>query len=421
MTLDIQIRAAADPERYLATDRLVWFQEQLDAPAQRQLCGLGEQLRFAAEIEGTDPATYAGIYGVFPMTLSVPGGPEPRQVSCAGLTWVGVHPDHRRRGVLTTMLRHHFEQVHAEPGTHLSALHASEPSIYDRHGYGLASREVSVTLGRRTTLTAPHLEVAAGRLRTGLATLGDDDLPTRFRDSELRAGAGVVGAIVGDADYFASWCDELPEQLRDKEPGRMLFASHDGVDMGHAVFRRKPKWEHARPSGEIIVRRMAGSPAARLALLRRLVDFDLIGSVRIDGLGVDDELFWWIGGPRGASAVETYDSLWVRLVDVPGALQARRYAAACDVVLEVTDEAAPWNAGNWRIHIDREGVAQVEPGPATADVRLPVQALGAAYLGGTSMVTLLRAGLIRELRPGAVARLSRAMRTDPGPAGAIGF
>ena len=108
----------------MRTDTVVWFQEVLPAPAEAQLLGLPADQRFAAEVDGpTDPSTYPDIYGVYPLELAIPGD---RLIPCAGLTWVGVHPDHRRRGVLGTMLRHHFERVHEEPGTHVSALHASE-------------------------------------------------------------------------------------------------------------------------------------------------------------------------------------------------------------------------------------------------------------------------------------------------------
>jgi GNAT superfamily N-acetyltransferase len=136
----IRVGRATDTDRYLATDQMVWFQGISAAPIDRQLTGLAEEHRFAAEIDGSDATAYPGIYGVFPMTLSVPGPAAGlRQVPCAGLSWVGVHPDHRRRGVLTAMMRHHFEQVHEEDGLHVSALHASEPAIYGRYGYGLAS------------------------------------------------------------------------------------------------------------------------------------------------------------------------------------------------------------------------------------------------------------------------------------------
>jgi GNAT superfamily N-acetyltransferase len=263
----IRVARATDPERYLATDHTVWFSEVPAAPTEEQLIGLPGEQRFAADVDGSDPATYPGIYGVFPLTLSIPG-PDAgvRQVPCAGLTWVGVHPDHRRKGVLGTMLRHHFEQVHEEQGTHVSALHASEPAIYAR------------------------------------------------------------------------LCAQLPEELRDKESWRILFARRDGVDVGFAKFRRTHKWERARPAGELAVWALVGDPAAQLALLRRLVD-------------------------------------------LPEALQDRTWSAPCDLVVEVADPTAPWNDGSWRIRADAAGEATVERTEAESDLRLDGAVLAAARTG----------------------------------------
>jgi GNAT superfamily N-acetyltransferase len=416
----IRVGRATDQERYLATDHAVWFAEVPQASTEEQLIGMAEDQRFAADVEGSDPGTYPGVYGVFPLTLSVPGpDAATREVPCAGLTWVGVHPDHRRKGVLTAMLRHHFEQVHEEDGTHLSALHASEPSIYGRHGYGLASLELEVSLGRGTTLTAPHLEEGAATVTTHLATVSDADVPKRMRECHL--GAAELGSVVGDPGYYARICSQLPEHLRDKEPWRVLFARRDGADVGFAMFRRTHKWEQARPAGELRVWALVGDPAARLALLRRLVDFDLIGTVKVGTVGVEDPLLLWVGGPRGASDVATYDSLWVRLVDLPEALQDRSWSAPCDVVVEVADTAAPWNDGRWRVRADEAGEATVERTTAESDVRLGVAALGAAYLGGGNLVAMLRAGLVAERRKGAVAQLWRAMRTEVAPTAAVGF
>jgi len=416
----IHVGRATDPERYLATDHAVWFTEVPSASTEQQLIGLPEDQRFAADLDGSEPGTYPGIYGVFPLTLSIPGpGAGVRQVPCAGLTWVGVHPDHRRRGVLTAMLRHHFEQVHEESGTHLSALHASEPAIYGRHGYGLASLELEVSLGSGATLTAPHLEEAAAAVTTQLATVSDPDVPKRMRECHM--AFADLGTVVGEGAYYARLCTELPEQLRDKEPWRVLFARRGGEEVGFAVFRRSHKWERARPAGELKVWALVGDPAARLTLLRRLLDFDLIGTVKVGTVGSEDPLLHWVGGPRGTADLATYDSLWVRLVDLPDALQDRAWSTACDVVVEVADKAAPWNDGTWRIRADDAGEVTVEKTAAESDVRLRVEALGAAYLGGGNLVALQRAGLVAERRKGAVAELWRAMRTDAAPSAAVGF
>jgi GNAT superfamily N-acetyltransferase len=416
----IRVGPATDHERYLATDHTVWFGEVPAASAERQLIGLPAHRRFAADIDDADPGSYPGIYGVFPLTLQVPGGDAgPRQVPCSGLTRVGVHPDHRRKGVLTAMLRHHFEQVHEEKGTHLSALHASEPGIYGRHGYGLASLEMQVTLARGTTLTAPALDDAAAAITTHLATASDPDVPKRLRECHL--GCAELGSVVGEVGYYEHVCHQLPEHLRDREPRRVLFARRDGADVGYAMFSRTPKWDRARPTGELSVKALIGSPAAQLALLRRLVDFDLIASVTVDTVGVEDPLLLWAGGPRAAADVATYDSLWVRLVDLPEALQDRTWGAPCDVVVEVVDTSAPWNAGSWRIRADDAGSATVERTTAQSDLHLPVQALGAAFLGGGNLVARQRAGLVTERRHGAAAELWRALRTEVSPTAAVGF
>jgi GNAT superfamily N-acetyltransferase len=415
----IQVGRATDVERYLATDQTVWFAEVSSAPTEVQLTGVPPEQRFAADLADADPATYPGIYGVFPMTLSVPA-PDAgvRQVPCAGLTWVGVHPDHRRRGILTAMLRHHFEQVRADGG-HVSALHASEPAIYGRHGYGLASLELEVRLGRGTPLSAPHLEDAAAAVTTRMVAASEADVPARLRACHL--AHADLGSVVGELGYYHRVCTELPEQLRGKEPWRVLFAQRDGADVGFAAFRRTEKWERARPAGEVDVWTVVGEPAARLALVRRLVDLDLIGTVKVRTVGVDDPLLSWLGGPRAASDVGIFDSLWVRLVDLPGALQARAWSAPCDVVVEVVDPAAPWNDGVWRIAADSTGGAAVERTSAEPDLRLDAAVLGAAYLGGGNLVARHRAGLVAERRPGAVRELWRGLRTDLAPTAAVGF
>jgi GNAT superfamily N-acetyltransferase len=416
----IRVGRASDPERFLATDHMVWFDEVPTAPIEQQLIGLSEGQRFAADVDGSEPGTYPGIYGVFPMTLGIPGrDASVRQVSCAGLTWVGVHPDHRRKGVLTAMLRHHLEQVHEEEGTHVSALHSSEPAIYGRFGYGLASLELEVSLGRGATLSSPHLSDAAAEIITQLVTVSDPAVPKRMRECHLNYLG--LGSVVGNTGYYTRICHQLPEQLRDKEPRRVLFARRDRVDVGFTMFRRTHKWEHARPAGELFVWALVGDPAAQLALLRRLVDFDLMGTVKVGTVGIDDPLLLWAGGPRAASDVATYDSLWVRLVDLPEALQDRAWSAPCDVVVEVTDPVAPWNSGRWRIRADEAGEATVQKATAESDLSLPPEALGAAYLGGGNLVALQRAGLVTERRKGALAELWRAMRTEVAPTAAVGF
>jgi hypothetical protein len=349
------------------------------------------------------------------MVMSLPGGAV---TPVAGLTWVGVHPDSRRRGVLKAMMSHHLAQTREE-GTALSVLHASEPAIYGRFGYGMAALQLQVDLGRGTSFTAPYLEDEAARVATRMVTVNDPGVSDRMRSCALAAAPAAAGTIVGTDDFMSLFGVEPPEERRDKERRRILFATVDGADVGCVDFRREHKWDNNRPGGTLTAGTLFGTPAARLALLRRLVDFDLMGTVRLQNVGAGDPLFAWLDGPRATGDVRTWDSTWVRLVDLEAAWPLRSYDGDCDVVVEVEDRSAPWNAGRWRL------AASAGKGRATrtddeADVELDVSVLGAAYLG-RPVAGLLRAGRVRELRAGAFLELARAMRTDVEPEPSIGF
>ena len=166
----------------------------------------------------------------------------------------------------------------------------------------------------------------------------------------------------------------------------------------------------------------ATDDATLLALARRLVDLDLTARTTFWSRPTDDPVAWWTGGPRGAD-VQLFDALWIRLVDLPRALTERGYAdgSPLDLVLEVTDEVCPWNAGRWRLRIEADGRAEVSASDADPDLETPVAALGAAYLGGRTLLSQAATLGVTERTPGALRRLSRALRADREPVPAIGF
>lgn len=168
------------------------------------------------------------------------------------------------------------------------------------------------------------------------------------------------------------------------------------------------------PDGELRLRELFGLDQAAYALLwRHLLDRDLVVRVRAAQRPVDDPLIHLLAEPRRLNA-GWLDDLWVRVVDVERALPARRYSAPVDVVIEVEDALCPWNARRWRLSADTSG-ARCVPTEEPADLTLPVDALGAAYLGGRPLTPLLAAGAVREARAGAVRELSVAMSWEPAP------
>ena len=421
--LPVTVGLADDVAKYVRTDLLTWFDEEGSQTAEERAEAVPVDQRFAAQLTPdaapADPSTYAGIYGVRPMRGSVPDATPltARVIEVAGLTWVAVHPDHRRRGILSAMMRDHLERTHAA-GLPMSWLHASEPVIYGRFGYGPASVESAITIGRGATFAAAGLDEEVKALTTTLVTL-TPELAERIRAVDLRNLGQAVGGVVPELPYYDTMCRQTPEELRDKERERVLFVQRDGVDVGRVLLRREHKWERAQPSGVLHTGRIIGDPAARLALLRRLVDFDLMGSVKLHGVGAGDPIWQWIG-PRGGTDGYTVDSLWVRIVDLPAALAQRGYAADASVVVDVTDRYAERNVGRWRIAISG-GEANATRTEDAAEIALDIAALGSAYLGTNTLATQWTAGLITELRPGAVVELSRAFRTDVAPTAALGF
>ncbi|WP_210440419.1 GNAT family N-acetyltransferase [Nocardioides xinjiangensis] len=413
--MSIDVRPSQDADRYLATDQLVWFGEVSPSDADHLRLGIPEDQRFVVDLPGGPRDTHSGIYGVRPMQMSLPGGVL---APIAGLTWVGVHPDCRRRGVLSAMMTDHLARTR-EAGTAVSALHASEAAIYGRFGYGLAVLTHQVDVGRGTTFTAPHLEHEAAAITTTLQTMSDPGVAERMRACQLAAAPDFPGAVVGSADFFTLMTYESPEQLRGKERRRVVFARRDGTDVGYVGLRREHRWTNARPSGTATAGIFCGGPAARLALARRVVDLDLMGTTRLENVGLDDPLLGWLGGPRGTGDLQTWDSTWVRLVDLPAAWALRSYEGDCDVVVEVEDRHAPWNAGRWRLRCSG-GAGNAGRTDSPADLTLAIDVLGAGFLGH-SIGARLRAGLVREHRPGAYGELARAMRTLVAPEPSIGF
>ena len=417
--IDVVPLGPGDRERLLAVDAAAFFFDPDQHDMEHVLDHFDWSRTFAASRDGG--SSLCGVYTAYDLALTVPGPLDTlATVPMPGLSWVSVHPDHRRRGVLRTMLGHHFAQLH-EQGVGLSGLHAAEPGIYGRFGYAVASLEAHLSLGRGATFTAPSVEEDAGRLETRFMPVDSDEARERLHRVHLASATRTLGAVHRSELLARKGFRDHPAARVGREPQQVMFCYRDGEATGYARFTRIPTWEDGSPRGSVeVVELEAVDPASLLALARRLVDFDLTTSVSLWNRSLDDPLLWWAGGPR-AVTVRPADALWLRLVDVGRALSGRGYATGCDTVLEVVDEVCPWNQRRWRLTADDEGVGQCSPTTDAADLRLPVQALGAAYLGGRSIAAQAGRGLVEELHPGAARRLSLAMRADREPVPGISF
>lgn len=420
----------ADLPRIKDLEDTVWFEVQPGGTPEDLADDLDFRHARAAERGGgprpgepEGAAPLLGMYSAFDMTVAVPGTDGGvRTVPMDGLTWVGVHPDGRRKGLLTRLMRDHLHRVHERGEAAIAGLHASEAGIYGRFGYGCASLDVKLELGRGTELKSPEwLSTESDAVETHIVTLPTPEGMAALHEAHLACAAATLGSVTRPESKAEVWYRDYPKSRGSKEPRRLLLARRDGVLTGYAVFRRESKWEDSLPQGEVSVGELgAVDDASLLALARRLLDLDLTSKVTFWSRALDDPLLWWAGGPRGASP-RVYDSLWLRIVDLPRALCERGYAASCDLVLEVADEVCPWNAGRWRLTVADSGTATCVRTEDEVDVELPVAALGAAYLGGRSLASMVPTLVGREHRPGAVRDLARALRAEVDPRGAIGF
>jgi predicted acetyltransferase len=331
-----------------------------------------------------------GGAGAFPFELTIPGG----QVRCGGVTVVGVLPTHRRRGILTEMMRAQLEDIR-ERGEPIAALWASEEIIYRRFGYGLASLSGEIALsGGYRGLRFPPAPNASARL-----------VP-------LEEAQEVIGPVYdrvrlrtpGMFGRTASWWEtrtlaDPPDRRQGGGEKNCVVLEVDGEPAGYALYRMFPKFEQGSAAGHAdVIEAIADRPAATGELWRVLLEMDWVATLKAYLLPIDHALVHQLSYPRRMK-MRVGDALWVRLVDVGAALSARAYSGDGEVVLELEDAFLPENTGRWRI---AGGAA--ERTDAAADLALPVGELAGPYLGGFTFTELTHAGVVRELSAGAAGR-----------------
>jgi len=346
-----------------------------------------------------------------PLDMTLPGGI--RRV--AGVTGVGVWPTHRRRGVLTALMRRQLADLRAA-GESYAALWASEGSIYGRFGYGPTTTEIEAGID------TAHAELRANTPRDRELTVQlarPTDVRTDLETIFARAAQKELGRFRRDPSWWDRILRDLPEQRGGQGPLRAVLVHNAHGPVGYALYRTLKKWETTGSRSELVVQEIIATTAtAHVALYEHLFSRDLITRVVFDHLPHDTPLLWLLAD-RQRLARTLFESLWLRLVDVPTALSERTYATPFDVRLEVSDRYAPWNAGRWHVEADTEG-ARVQATDQACDLSLDVSHLGAAYLGQKPLLGALRAGLVIEHTPGTVARLDTALhRPDPAFCGMV--
>jgi predicted acetyltransferase len=346
-----------------------------------------------------DDGQAVGLAASIAFEMTIPGGVAP----CGGVTYVGVMPSHRRRGVLTELMRAQLDDLHAR-GEPLAALWASEPVIYGRFGYGIASPSASM-----------EAEHAGFAFRDDPGPTGRTRMLTKNEARKLyppiyeRARVQRHGMMSrSEARWDARVND--PEHWRDgASPKYYVLIELDGQGEAFAMYRIKEKWERGMPQSELmLVDAIATSTEATRELWRYIFGVDLIARVTLWNYDPATPLFLMVKDARRLQ-LKLGDGIWLRLVDVGEALRQRSYAGEGSVVLEVKDDFCPWNEGRYR--------AGEDAGPTDdgAELELSAADLASAYLGAFSFERLAASGRVQERADGAIARATALFRTPLPP------
>lgn len=330
-----------------------------------------------------------------PLDLTVPGGQRARAV---GLTWVGVVPTARRRGVLRAMVDRQLSDAR-EQGVPLAALFSSETTIYGRFGFGPATERMT-----RASIETRHGAFHRPFSDEGSLEMIEEEEPLDLmREVHEHARAQRPGDV---SRHPADWEDLM---FHIGACFKVLHRDRDGNPDGYAVYDVERRWEDEMPRHVADVRELISvTDAAHRALWRFLLDLDLVAEVRVTNRPLDEPIRWLLREHRHFMVQHVSDGMWLAPLDVAAALTERGYLS--DGVLRVEV------GGVGRFELEAaDGGARCEPTTAAAEIELPVSALGSLYLGGVSAETLRASGRLRELEPGAAVRAAELFRAERVP------
>jgi predicted acetyltransferase len=349
-----------------------------------------------------------------PRLITAPGSGA--ELATDALTNVTVAATHRRQGLLSRMLDQSLTAA-KDRGDAVSALIAAEWPIYGRFGYAPASDAARYTV--RTRLPGSRLLGES----TGHMRQVDD---TEFAMMAPTVFAAARARRAGNIDRPSDWWDrELGRngftQTDKRSVLRVVHEGADGVD-GYVTWLSSGDWTLTGDLGQISVGDlMATSDEAYLAIWHYLLGIDVIDQIHLHVRPVDEPLHWLLQDGRAMRQTHRTDWLWLRILDLPGALTARHYAVDGSLVLDIVDpDGAGFAAGRYELDGGLDG-AQCRPTTKSADLRIHQRALATAYLGEFSLAMQRATGMIDELMPGAIGRFDAMFGTALAPWCATGF
>lgn len=357
----------------------------------------------------------------WPAELTLPGSSieHPRTIASWAISSVTVAPTHRRRGVARNLLEGELRTA-AALGVPMAMLTVSESTIYGRFGFAPAAFAANWTIDtRRARWIGP---AASGRVEFISVA--------RFRQELEPFYDRVRLASIGAIDMFPLRWDQLtgvtdPDSDRTRSLRALRVTDADGATQGLALYRWSGGDDDFSQHTATVELLQTETPDAAAALWRFLFEFDLTTELKAELRRIDEPVRWQIADFRSAK-VDTWEHQYLRVLDVAAVFEARGYLAPGSLIVSVTDPLG-FAEGIWRLSVAGEGAAATgsdlratvgrldripDGSPALA---LTANELAAIFLGGVAATTLVDAGRITELTPGAAVAADRLLAVDRAP------
>lgn len=349
-----------------------------------------------------DPHTPVATFISFDKTLNVGGG---RLLPLHMITDVTVRPTHRRRGLLRQMMTTDLTEAR-DAGLPMAALTVSEGSIYGRFGFGAATwlRHISLDTSRRFGLR----DEASGRVEMVDPHRCTDAVRGVFDLFHARERGSV-----DRPSWYPEWVTGLHDPTSDEPDQRRRAAvHHDGSGTVDGYVSYRIEQDGHGPRQLAVQDLVTASDDAYLGLWQFLAAVDLVEKVTFTRAPMEDPLEFALADPRLYSVTRLEDVIWLRVLDVVAALEAREWVQDGSVLLGVRD-AMGMAEGTYRVQV-RDRRAEVTRSDEEPEVVLDVTSLGSLYLGGVTVRTLRRSNRF-EGSPEALDRFARLMELPTRP------